>query len=207
MAIQFYKMNRGHSLMTKNVLGQLRLPYIYRRETCLSKWDKNQKPNLTITGKLREKENIIFRGAPNFYNLPDDDRELPKKSELKVTVEDLKEYEEKEKRKKQKKKERKQKAPSIAEIRERLKIIAKYHKKEVEQSMPCPYPLCGPAGESDSESDSETKDQKSKRAEESDKKPLTYEEKTGTTKKRKITSLQSKIKATPKLKSKRGKNK
>lgn len=148
--------------------------------------DNNGHPNLTISGKLREKENFIFGGAPNLYDLPDDDRKL---SSGQITKEDLEEFDRHEKRKKEKRKQRKKNIPSNADVRERLRIIAKYHKKEVEESMPCPYPLLGPAGEEDSDSDSEpeqrsNQSRKNKKAENSDVIPISYKNRSGQSKKK-----------------------
>ena len=172
-AVQFYRSHRALSLH-ENRHGRSHFPYIYRRETSLSSSDKDGHPNLTISGKLREKENFVFGGVPNFYSLPEDDRTNTKSTPGIITREDLLEYAAEEKRKKEKRKEKKKNVPTNNEVRERLRIISKYHKKMVEESMPCPYPLLGPAGESDSDSDNEDDNTKrrNKKCENSDSKPI-----------------------------------
>lgn len=156
-------------------------------ETSLSAVDKEGHPNLTVSGKLREKENFIFGSAPNFYSIPDDDRCNSSKPGA-ITKEDLEEFERKEKRKKEKARNRKKNRPTVADVRERLKLIAKYHKKEVEDAMPCPYPLLGPAGDSDSDDSDDDmgadgKSRTNKKCENSDVKPIPISERNGRKKK------------------------
>jgi DNA-directed RNA polymerase specialized sigma subunit len=102
------------------------------------------------------KENLIFGGAPNFGALKSDDRGVPNKPGT-LSMEQMKQDKEKMDKEEEKKKNNKNKAPSKEEIREHLRMIIKYHKKEVEETMPSAYPLLGPAGKhSDDEDESGT---------------------------------------------------
>jgi hypothetical protein len=134
-------------------------PFLYRRE--ISVPNQNFSPSLTVTKRLKLKENLIFGGAPNFHKLKDDDRanksNVPKHN-TPVTEAELKEFVQKEKAKQDKKKQRKKEIPKPEEIREHLRVIVTYHKKEVEQNMPTAYPLLGPAGKEGSDNDSDTEE-------------------------------------------------
>jgi hypothetical protein len=183
-AQRYYSMNRGSydsSHGSSSTRKRLK-PYIYRRETSLSSTDKEGRPHLTISGKLREKENYIFGGAPNLYDLANDDRG---NRSNKMSKDDLKEFQNDEKEKERKRKENKKKVPSNQEVRDHLRIIASYHKKEINETMPSAYPLLGRAGDSDSDDSNNTQKRKNKKVENSDSKPVRLVDKTGKSKSKK----------------------
>lgn len=101
-----------------------------------------------MTQRLKQKENLIFGGAPNFKDLKSDDRS-GKNTSSTMSFDEMKEFSEQQKKKDERKKKNKKDAPTPNEIREHLRLIVKYHKKEVEELMPTAYPLLGPAGKSD----------------------------------------------------------
>jgi hypothetical protein len=122
-------------------------------ETSLSHEDNQGEPNLTITGKLREKQNLIFRECPVFWDLLDDDRTGSRPSSGRgggyVTKEELEEYEKEEEERMKQLKKKKKKLPTNAEMREMLRLITIEHKRSINDSFPSPYPLLGAAVDSD----------------------------------------------------------
>lgn len=188
MARNFLRMNRAEydSLMIgkqncNSFSSRFASPYTYRRESTLNGEGLiGGIPNLTITGKLREKQNIIFSGVPNLHELPEDDRKIASNGVV-VTKKDLEDYAEEEKRKKEKMKQYKKNIPSPDKIRERLRLIVKFHKKEVEESMPSAYPILGPAGEDFLNEEKEDRDGNDKNLQlqkNSDCIPISYSQKT-----------------------------
>lgn len=202
--LNFFRHNRGDfSSKHKAYATQKRFktPYVYRRETSLSATDNEGRPNLTISGKLREKENFIFGGAPLFNAIPNDDRgrgggEYTSSNGTKISKKELEDFQKEEERKKQKKKDAKKNAPSNEEIREHLRMIRDFHKKEVNETMPSAYPLLGAVAGEDEEESGSTGRGKNSKAENSDTVPIPYKVRSGRNKSKK---------ATPALKRKRGK--
>jgi hypothetical protein len=132
------RMRKTH-FSSNGVLKTNESPYLYRREIHLNH-NPSERPSLTVSGKLKQKENLIFGGAPNFDKLKPDDRG----GKNTLSTEEMKSFMEEQYRKEEKKKN-KQKTPSNEEIREHLRMIIKYHKKEVDDLMPSAYPLLGQA--------------------------------------------------------------
>jgi hypothetical protein len=107
------------------------------------------------------KHNYFKVCSTNFHKLKDDDRvnkSTASKHNTPVTEAELKEFVQKAKAKQDKKKQRKKEIPKPEEIRDHLRVIVTYHKKEVEQNMPTAYPLLGPAGKEGSDNDSDTEE-------------------------------------------------
>jgi hypothetical protein len=119
-------------------------PYLFRRETSVF---VGREPGLDITSKLKEKEGLFFKGAPDFYRLSPSDVNTNKT----MSNEDLKEQSEKQQKDEEKRKKKQKEAPSVSEVREHLRSIILFHAKEVEKNFPSAYPLLGPAGERDDE--------------------------------------------------------
>ena len=162
--------------------------YAYRRET-RAHIDPNENPYsanpeinseygltpeqiLSITPKIRYKEGIVFKHSPMFQQLKDSDVDVPRtinpaKFDSLITKKDLSKNEkEQTKNDKEDKKTRKEEHdPTPNQIRVHLKKIVKFHKKQVDETFPCIYPLAGClGGDSDNDnngsSDSDTSNSK-----------------------------------------------
>lgn len=132
-------------------------PYLYRKEISFRP-DESAPPSLTVTQRLKSKENLIFGGAPNFHDLKTDDRSGKSKNKNgTMTMEEMKEFYNEQTKKDEKQKANKKEAPTNGKIRDHLKMIVKYHKQEVEELMPTAYPLLGPAGKDDDDDDDNPK--------------------------------------------------
>lgn len=156
-------------------------PYLYRKEVFLQH-DPNAKPSLTVTQRLKQKENLIFGGAPNFKDLKSDDRS-GKNTSSTMSFDEMKEFSEQQKKKEERKKKNKKDAPTPNEIREHLRLIVKYHKKEVEELMPTAYPLLGPAGKNDEDDDDDNTLDSKKGTSQADTQRRTIKESSGRKKK------------------------
>ena len=140
-------MNRSYIRQIRRSSSNVDRPYLYRKEVSLRP-DSNTPPSLTVTQRLKVKENLIFGGAPNFNQLKSDDRGGKNKNGT-MSLEEMKEFMSQQQQREKNKKNYKKEAPSNEKIREHLRTIVKYHKKEVEELMPTAYPLLGPAGKSE----------------------------------------------------------
>jgi len=115
-------------------------------------------PTLYTTKKIKDKKGLAFYSCPHFKDLRSDDvdkstRESEAASRRISTKEFEKEVEKITEKEKAKKKKRKgARDPSIKEVRERLRKMVQYHKKEVQETIPCIYPILGPVN-SDSDAD------------------------------------------------------
>ncbi len=175
-------------------------PYLYRKEISFRP-DESAPPSLTVTQRLKSKENLIFGGAPNFHDLKADDRSGKSKNKNgTMTMEEMKEFYNEQTKKDEKQKANKKEAPTNGKIREHLKMIVKYHKQEVEELMPTAYPLLGPAGKDDDDDNTKSGSSSSKGTASADIRIRSDKEKSG--RKKRLPSANERSKPPPK---KRGK--
>jgi len=141
--------------------------YTYRREAGVELQgegggDKSQSlPTLYVSKKLAAKNGILFKNAPMWNALKDDDRdEGHKKMRYSETsVKSQKKLDEVYSKivdgdKKTKKRRRQKRDPSVKKVREHMRKMIAYHEKVVDEEIPSIYPILGPCC-SDSEGESE----------------------------------------------------
>lgn len=102
-----------------------------------------------MTPKLREKEGLVFKEAPDFYKLTSDSRQMSDGYGSIKSMDDIKEDYKSEEDKNKKRKENKKNAPSIKELREYKRKLIAVHAKDVEISFPSSYPILGKSEDSD----------------------------------------------------------
>lgn len=158
--------------MRKNLRGGLKknekyMGYIYRREAGaeMGFGGDARFPSLYMTHKLKPKTGVCFPNAPMFKYLRDNDLEeyggkIGKNNGVSGNGKMKKKYFDKEvgkidkKDEKMKLKRKEKKDPTCQEIRNHMKKMAKFHKREHYEARPCIYPILG-GGASDEEGGSD----------------------------------------------------
>lgn len=134
-------------------------------------------PTLYVTKKLQTKSGLIFKNCPHFRALRDDDTDKNKLSDeegksknRRMTLKKLDKHVEKMDERMLKKRLREKggnRPPNVKALREHLKKIIKYHRKQVNEEIPSIYPILGPANEdSDSGKENDWEEEKRKHTKE-----------------------------------------
>lgn len=120
--------------------------------------EANALPTLYLSKKLSAKKGMLFKNAPMWDSLKDDDRvSTSKKMKYsEVSVKSQKKLDEMyesilDDEKKRKKKRRAKRDPSVKKVREHMRKIVAYHEKVVDEEIPSIYPILGPCNSDDEE--------------------------------------------------------
>jgi hypothetical protein len=121
-----------------------------------------------MTEKIRDKAGLVFFNCPHFKELREDAslggaggmtkdemKELSTKGRLSIKTLNKKSEEFlKDEKKLKNKRQGKKNDPSIKAVKDLLRKMIRYHEKRVQETIPCIYPLLGPAN-SDSDENEE----------------------------------------------------
>ena len=140
--------------------------YKYRREAGAQ---IDGGPSVYMSKKLKAKEGLIFKNAPMWNHLKDDDRNDPnviKNKKDKYTQMNVSSTKRLDKayetilsdEKKLKTKRRKERDPGIRKVRSHLMKIIAFHEKKADEEIPSIYPILGPCGSDDDEDDEDGDD-------------------------------------------------